>query len=872
MPTHLFQLALFGSLLAAVATPVAAQERGSGTVAGTVTRQSDGSRLAGVSVTVKGAAPSAVTGTDGRFVLQRVPEGPQTLLFRWLGYRPQEAAVQVTAGGTQGVDVALEAQPVTLGEVVVEAPSRAPERVVEAPAAVAVIDPAVARAASVTGQAPLALATAPGVDLVQSGVNDFNLNARGFNSTLNRRVLVMQDGRDLAIAFLGAQEWNSLALPLEDLGRIELVRGPGSALYGANAFAGVVNISTPTAREVAGTKLTLAGGELSTFRGDLRHAGVFSTGRLGYRVNVGYNTSDTWTRSRTARDSSDFRAEYAEGTDGPITPVAPELRPLDGQDTVATTRVAFGEQDDLVNAYGAARMDYYADNGTVGTVEGGASQVENEVFVTGIGRVQVTKTLKPWARIAWAAPRYNLMAWYSGRNTIDPQFSLATGLGLEEHSGIFHAEAQYNRGFARELGRFVVGASFRQYTLDTDGTLMAAPDDDRSDSYYSGYGQVEYKVTPELRAVLAARFDDGDLFDGQVSPKGALVYSPNERHSVRFTVNRAFQTPNYSEFFLRVPAGAPTASPRNLEVGLENYFAAVRGSPFGPDPALPPTPTDLPWNFNPLTQPLALGNADLDVEKVTGWEVGYKGNLTSRLYASLDLYHNRLTNFVTDLLPAVNPDYPVYLLTDGGTNIPATLAALDAYFASRGLSPSHPLRAPIPVLNGGYNQLNAALVNTGLLATVPGVGRAIVVSYANAGKVKEQGVELSAGYLLTDELRVEGSYTFFDFDPPEGTIAGDKVLPNTPKHKGTFSVQYAGAQGLDLGVTVRRQTAFEWAAGVFIGFVDWSQTVNVNAGYQVNNNLRVHAIATNVLDQQRFHIYGGSVIGRRVIGGVTATF
>lgn len=871
MPTCLLQLALLCLLLASVAAPVPAQGGGTGTVIGTVTRQSEGSLLAGVAVTVKRAATSAVTGTDGRFVLQRVPEGPQTLLFRWLGYRPQQADVQVTAGETQSVDVALEAQPITLGEVVVAAPSRAPERVVEAPAAVAVIDPMVVRAASVTGQAPLALATAPGVDLVQSGVNDFNLNARGFNSTLNRRMLVMQDGRDLAIAFLGAQEWNGLGLPLEDLARIELVRGPGSALYGANAFAGVVNMSTATARELPGTKVTFAGGELSTFRGDLRHAGVFSAGRLGYRVSLGYNRSDTWSRSRTARDSSDFRTEYAAGTDGPITPVAPEVRPLAGQDTLATTRLAFGERDDLVNAYGAARVDYYVDNGAVGTVEGGASQVENEVFVTGIGRVQVLKTLKPWARLAWAAPRYNVMAWYTGRDTREPQYSLASGLGLEEHSRIFHVEVQHNRSFAHDLGRFVVGASFRQYTLDTEGTLMGPGEDDRSDSYYSAYGQVEYKLTPALRAVMAARVDDGDLFAGQFSPKGALVYSPNQRHSVRVTVNRAFQTPNYSEFFLRVPAGAPTASPRTLETSLEGYFTTIRAN-FGADPNLPSTPTDLPWNFDPLTQPLALGNAHLEVEKVTGWELGYKGNLTSRLYASLDLYHNRLTNFVTDLLPAVNPDYPVYLLTDGGTNIPQTLTDLDAYLASRGLAPSHPLRAAIPQLRGGYTALDQALVQTGLLATVPGVGRAIVVSYANAGKVKEQGVELSAGYLVTNELRVEGSYTFFDFDAPEGTIAGDKVLPNTPKHKGTLSVQYAGAQGLDLGVTVRRQTAFEWAAGAFSGLVDWSQTVNVNAGYQVNNNLRVHAIATNVLDQRRFHIYGGSVIGRRVIAGVTTTF
>lgn len=70
----------------------------------------------------------------------------------------------------QTVDVGLEAQPITLGEVVVEAPSRAPERVVEAPAAVAAVDPALACAISVTGQVPLALATMPGVGVVQSGV------------------------------------------------------------------------------------------------------------------------------------------------------------------------------------------------------------------------------------------------------------------------------------------------------------------------------------------------------------------------------------------------------------------------------------------------------------------------------------------------------------------------------------------------------------------------------------------------------------------------------------------------------------------------------------------------------------------------------
>src|SRR5215207_8737110 len=292
--------------------PRAALAQGTGTVTGTVTRAGEGPALASVSVTVQSTGQSTVTGTDGRYTLRRVPEGPQTIVFRWLGYRPIDVDTKVQAGGTITVNASLEPVAVALTELVVSAASRAPERIVEAPAAISVIEPQVLQNTSITGQAPLALQNTPGVDVVQSGVNDFNVNARGFNSTLNRRVLVLQDGRDLSIAFLGAQEWNGLVQPLEDLGRLEMVRGPGSALYGANAFSGVVNITTPEAREVLGSKMTIAGGELETFRVDGRHAGLAADGRIGFRVNGGYNRSDTYSRSRTLRNGTSLQEEYAE--------------------------------------------------------------------------------------------------------------------------------------------------------------------------------------------------------------------------------------------------------------------------------------------------------------------------------------------------------------------------------------------------------------------------------------------------------------------------------------------------------------------------------------------------------------------------------
>ncbi|HET6578870.1 MAG TPA: TonB-dependent receptor [Gemmatimonadales bacterium] len=875
MITRLVSLCASLGLLLVLAGSAAAQE--TGTVTGTVTRAAEGSALSSVSVTVQATGQSTVTGTDGKYTLRRVPAGPQRIVFRWLGYRPTQVDVTVEPGTTVTADAGLEAVTISLGEIVVEGASRAPERIVEAPAAISVVPPAVLERVSITGQAPLALQAVPGVDVVQSGVNDFNINARGFNSSLNRRVLVLQDGRDLSIAFLGSQEWNGLTQPLEDLGRVEMVRGPGSALYGANAFSGVVNITTPTAREALGTKLGLGGGELETFRGDLRHASVFGDGRFGFRVNAGYSRSDTWSRTRTLADGSSLQKEYADATGEPVGPVR-ETRPLNGQSVDPVTGAVSGDRDPVVSGYGSARIDYYADNGSVFSVDGGASQVQNEIFVTGIGRVQVNKAIKPYVRAAVAADRYNVFAYWNSRTSLDPQFSLQSGLPIEERSDIFHVEGQNNWNFLQDRGRVVYGASLRNTRVNTSGTLMNLANDDRSDNLYSGYAQVEYKILPQVRLVGAARIDDGDLFDTQFSPKGAIVYSPNDDHSFRFSVNRAFQTPNYSEFFLQVPVASPTTSPATLEGGIEQYYAAVRAS-------LPPQAlaglsiTDnLPWNFSGQTQALALGNADLEVEKVTGWELGYKGNLSNNAYVTADFYINSLKDFVTDLLPGVNPAYPSFAL-DQGVDVPAELAALDQRIqqlqAGGQLTAQQAaqLRGPIPVLQGGYAQLQAGtrIQGANALATLPDGTRAIVLSYTNAGKVTERGVELGVGYQFTPEFRGDASVTGFDFTVKSQQV-GDQLVPNTPSKKATLSMTYTGQQGLDAGVTVRLVDGYAWAAGIFQGYVPSNELVNLSVGYRFNNYFRIHAIATNVFDQKRFQLYGGSVIERRVLGGITATF
>jgi iron complex outermembrane receptor protein len=712
------------------------------TIRGTVTQIGGTEGIAGVQISIEGTGLATATGVNGRYQLQRVPIGPQVLTFRWLGYAPLHREVLVT--GDTLVDVELVPQPISLADLTVSAASREPERIVEAPAAVTLVEPQVLQNTAPTGQAPLALAQAPGVDLVQSGVNDFNINARGFNSSLNRRVLTLLDGRDLAIAFLGSQEWNTLPVSVDELRGMELVRGPGSALYGANAFAGVINMTTLSPRESPGGKFSISGGELSSVKADGRWAGVFGEGRFGLRVNGGYSSNDTWTRSRTLVDRTAMQSEYAEAVQGSDIEVPlmsnPEVRALIGQTCGGDTelcatleRTPQGDRDPITAMYGSARLDYYLDNGGAITVEGGASQVENEVLVTGIGRVQVAEGFKPYGRVAYNSDRLNIFGYLNRRESKQPQYSLASGAELFEKSDIMHVEAQGNTDVLDGAGRIIAGASFRQYNVDTRGSLMRPEDDDRSDKVYSGYTQLEYRVTDQIRLVGAARYDEGDLFEGQFSPKGGIVFSPNENHSFRFTVNRAFQTPNYSEFFLRVAAGAP-----------QNFSALEDGLRAHPQlgPALAGVPNGTLFTNSAQVPVFARGNAALDVEETIGYEVGWKGSLSSRVYVTVDAYMNNIKNFVTDLLPGINPSFAYWTAPDA---VPEQARAGLVAAVQQNLAPISGLAA------------------AGLTRTEDG-NTAVVVSYGNEGEVDQKGVDVGLGYRLTDEFRIDGTLSFFDFE------------------------------------------------------------------------------------------------------------
>ncbi len=781
-----------------------------GHIVGRITRQ-DGGGIGGVIVQVIETGDAVLSDANGDFRFEVAP-GTYTLQFVAGEQVATENNVVAPNGGTVRVDKKVDWKLSVAETITVYSASRRVERVVEAPAAVTVIAAEDIAAVGPSGQAPRIVESAPGVDYTNSGLYDTNFNARGFNSSLNRRILTLVDGRDPAIAFLGAQEWAALSFPLDEMAAVELIRGPGSALYGANAFSGVLNMTTKSPKASPGGRLLLSAGDLNTRRGDIRHAGALGA-EWYYRVVGGYQQSDDFSRSRNAT------VEYTTPclTTGQINCLRREAVPL--------------ALDEVNIRFAGLRFDKHFGNSDVLTTEGGYSTIEGPVFQTGIGRVQVTDVERPWARVNYNMPRWNIGAYWDARKA-ENQVALASNARLYEDSSNLHGELQTNWDFLKGRARFIGGVAYNSQDVDTANpqgvqTLMLAAKDERQQS---AFGQMEFDLGKRFKLVGAARWDDSTLHEAQFSPKGAIVFTPTTNHTLRYGYNEAFQRPNYSELFLAAPAGAPV-----------NLAGAAAANPAAA--ALAPILTQLGFGAMPI---LARGNDALDVEKIKSHEVGYAGIYGGKLFVTVDLYKSHLSNFVTDLLPGVNTAaFPAY-------QVPSTV--------------------PAPVAAGVRSFLGAALGgNFAGLTTVNGAP-ALVLSYTNAGEVDTQGGEVAFNYYVTNNWIVDFNYSHFDFDVKEGTQAlGDRLLPNAPANKFNLGLSWRGTK-LDAKVSYRWVEEYDWAAGIFVGSVPQFDVVNLAANYRINNTFGFGVDVSNALDDEHYEAFGGDLMSRRALGFVSVNW
>ena len=613
------------ALLLSLPAAVVAQQ--SGAISGTVTGP-DGEVVRAAQVVVTPGGQGALSNDVGRFLLNSVPTGSYTLAVSHLGYETATVeGVTVRAGETAMVNVVLRTAAVELGGVVVSA-SRQAERVTDAPATVTRVgEPEIAL--SVGNSFSGALKQVQGLDFIQVGATTVAVNARGFNSSFNNRMLMLADNRISVLPESGLPVGTFTTLPKVDLAGLEVIVGPGAALYGADASNGVISIQTKDPLEYPGTTVELATGLLDK-DGDqsgaynnvqFRHAGV--AGKLGYKITGEWQNVDDWSNTLTyASGGVDF----------------PEI----GADFTTEVRRASGA---LVWYEGLSKVQLsagWSQNDGVGQTNVGRNQFVDWTY----NFVQLQATTPHWYFNAYRNQSQSGESFALNRYSVNralPAFDGMSDRDVQLESDwpsdgrLYAAELQNNFTVSELIGgdgnpladtEVVWGGQIRRDIVSSDREWLTDrfDDEDVEIGTWGVYGQTRTPLHEKLDLILAARFDQHDNYDGQFSPKAGLVFMPAPGHAIRATYNRAFKSPTILQTNFWIPDFVPFVGVFGNTEGF-----TVRG----PEGEV---------FYEPLVP-----------ESNTTYELGYKGVLGEKLFLDVTGYYADYENFFSPLSTIANP-------------------------------------------------------------------------------------------------------------------------------------------------------------------------------------------------------------------------
>ncbi len=426
-----------------------------------------------------------------------------------------------------------EAADVAPYEEVVVTASRRAQTALEAPYATTIITAEEIRLSGATSL-PELLRRVPGADVMRMGVGSANVTFRGFNQRLANKVLVLIDGRPEYHDFLGLTFWSSLPVGLDEISRIEVIRGPGSALYGANAMLGVINIITREPGTGPRGEFNLTGGSGNVAAGSFVASG--GADRLRYRASVAYDQADKWSR------------DFADGR--------PDMK-SNWENTALGLRTARANLD--------AR--WLAPNGLEVGAAAGVNQAFTELYPLGLLRNFGFEGVTGYAKTDVTAGPVKLKLFWNHLNTdAGPQYEPIGQRSILTHvrSNVFDAEALFSREVAL-AGRhdFVVGVSGRMKSVEW-GYL----DGEVSELHAAAFVQDEWRIVDPFRIVASWRLDRHPLLDNgkpgfAQSPRLAALWMPFEGHAFHVSYATAFRAPTFLESYVgvRVPIpGVPGAS------------------------------------------------------------------------------------------------------------------------------------------------------------------------------------------------------------------------------------------------------------------------------------------------------------------------
>jgi iron complex outermembrane recepter protein len=467
-----------------------------------------------------------------------------------------------------------------LMKVKVTTVSRKEQNVSDAAAAVHVITgDEIRRSGAAT--IPEALRLTPGLQVARVDAHQWAVSARGFNDIFANKLLVLMDGRSVYTPLFSGVYWDTQDVLLEDIDRIEVVRGPGATLWGANAVNGVINIKTLTARDTHGLLATAGGGnELE----------AFSHVRYGGKVG----------------DDFHYRVFGKFLKHGPLsTP--------DGMEA----------NDEWSTQRGGFRIDWDVTQDDVITLQ---SEIYDGDFDQTFVRLSPISPYTPYNQKAQSSNSggHMLGRWthtFSETSDLSFQFyydrTVRNSALLVENRDTFEGDFQHRFGLT-SWQSIVWGAGYRNSSDDIRSSFdVALSPSSRTSELLSAFVQDEITLVPDrLTLILGSKFENNDYTGFEVQPSGRLLWRPHDKHTVWGSISRAVRTPSRAEEDLRLNQ-QPVYAPGQLAPAFPPFF-----------PGSPAAVTSL------------YGNRELDSEKLIAYELGYRVQAASRLSFDLALFYN----------------------------------------------------------------------------------------------------------------------------------------------------------------------------------------------------------------------------------------
>ncbi len=356
---------------------------------------------------------------------------------------------------------------------------------------------------------PDALRMVPGMNVAQINASQWAVSSRGFNGQFADNLLVLVDGRSVYTPAFAGIIWEIQDLVMEDVDRIEVIRGPGAALWGDNAVNGVINIITKSARETQGGLISTSFGTDEHSITSLRYGGQLST-NLFYRAYLKYETEDGFDNSSGGN------------------------RPLDGWD--AWHGGARFDWEPNLNDRFTVQGDYLAAD-LDGTAQSPLLTPPYVTNFTGVNPKSDGNVLGRWTHDFSSSSQLTLQVYYDR--------SVETDAELKSTVDVYDLDLQHRFALG-ERQDLIWGAGFRdnEDIIPPSFNLTLYPAKSFT-QIYNVFAQDDVTVVKDrLHLILGTKLDHDPYTGFEIQPSGRLLWTPSDRQTVWLAVSRAVSTPS----------------------------------------------------------------------------------------------------------------------------------------------------------------------------------------------------------------------------------------------------------------------------------------------------------------------------------------